>query len=102
MSRAVQDWSDARLNELAAAMQPVPSQIAALSEAVEHLDDVAATLGPLPSQVAALTATVQRLTDENRGLRDELAATQRLLLQVAWSLVATLVAASAAIISILR
>src|SRR3954452_6018264 len=102
MSKAVQEWSDARLNDLAAALAPVPGQVAALTEAVENLDDVTTALQPLHSQVAALTATVERLTDENRALRDSLAATQRQLLQVAWGLVAALIGAATALISVLR
>jgi hypothetical protein len=102
MSKAVQEWSDARLNDLAAAIEPVPRQVAVLTEAVEHLEGVTAALQPLPSQVAALSATVERLTDENRALRDSLAATQRQLLQVAWGLVAALLGAAAALISVLR
>jgi outer membrane murein-binding lipoprotein Lpp len=102
MSRAVQEWSDARLNDLAAAIQPVPIQIAALTEAVDHLDELTSTLRPLASQVAALTATVEQLTDENRALRDEIAATQRLLLQIACGFIATLLAAAGALISVLH
>src|SRR3954452_11253103 len=102
MSKAVQEWSDARLNDLAAAIEPVPRQVAVLTEAVEHLEGVTAALQPLPSQVAALSATVERLTDENRALRDSLAAMQRQLLQVAWGLVAALLGAAAALISVLH
>jgi hypothetical protein len=101
MSKAVQEWSDARLNDLAAALEPVPSRVAVLTEAVEHLEGVTTALQPLTSQVAVLAATVERLTDENRALRDSLAATQRQLLQVAWGLVAALIAAAAALLSAL-
>jgi hypothetical protein len=48
-----------------------------------------------------LAATVERLADENRALREELAATERQLLQIAWGLVAALVGASAALIAAL-
>jgi len=102
MSKAAPEWSDARLNDLAAALEPVPARVAALSAAVEHLDGLAQTLQPLPSQVAVLTATVDRLTDENRALREELAALQHQLLQIAWGLVAAFVAAGAALASALH
>jgi outer membrane murein-binding lipoprotein Lpp len=78
MSKAAQEWSDARLN------------------------DLAATLQPLPTQVAVLTATIERLSEDNRALRDELAAIERQLLQVAWGLVAALLGAAAALIAALH
>ena len=99
MSRATQEWSDARLNDLAAVLEPVPTKVAALTEAVEHLDGMARALQPLPVQVAVLAAAVERLTDENRALREELAAVQHQLLQMAWGLVAAFVGAAAALIS---
>jgi hypothetical protein len=102
MSRTAHEWSDARLNDLAAALEPVPTRVAALTEAVEHLDGVTRALQPLPSQVAVLAAAVERLNDENRTLRQELASMQRQLLQVAWGLVAALIAAAAALVSALH
>lgn len=102
MSRAAHEWSDARLNDLAAALEPVPMRVAALTEAVEHLDGITKTLQPVSAQVAVLTAAVERLTDENRVLRQELAAVQRELLQMAWGLVAALVGAAAALVSALH
>jgi hypothetical protein len=78
MPRTVHEWSDARLNDLAATLEPVPTRVAALTEAVA------------------------RLTDENRALRAELASMQRQLLQVAWGLVAALIAAAAALASALH
>jgi hypothetical protein len=62
-----------------------------------RLDDLATMLVPVPAEVAALRASVEHLSDENRALRDELAATQRQLLQIAWGLVAALIAAGAAL-----
>src|SRR3954464_15372411 len=102
MSRAAHDWSDARLNDLAAVLEPVPTKVAALTQAVEHLDGVVEVLQPMPSQVAVLTAAVERLTEENRTLRQEFAAIQRQLLQMAWGLVAALVGAAAALVSALH
>jgi hypothetical protein len=97
MAKPVAEWTDARLNDLAAALVPVPTQVAALSAAVQQLDHLAAQLDPMPSQLAVLTAAVDRLADENRVLRTELAATQRQLIQIAWGLVAALLGAAAAL-----
>jgi outer membrane murein-binding lipoprotein Lpp len=101
MSRLVEEWTDARLNDLAAALEPIPVKVAVLTGAVEHLGELATTLQPLPAQVAVLTASVERLADENRALRDDLAATQRQLVQVAWGLVGALIGAAAALIAAL-
>src|ERR1043166_5851268 len=54
MGKGVAEWTDRRLNDLAAALEPVPAR------------------------VAALEATVDHLAEENRMLRAELATTQRL------------------------
>jgi outer membrane murein-binding lipoprotein Lpp len=102
MTRAAHDWSDARLDDLAAALEPVPAKVAALGEAMEHLGARVDLLQPMPSQVAVLTAAVERLTDENRTLREELAAMQRQFLQMAWGLIVALVGAAAALISALH
>lgn len=91
------EWTDARLDDLAAALAPVPVRVAALDAAVEHLGHVAAELEPLPSELAVLTAAVERLTDEHRALRAELAATQRQLVQMAWGLTVALLGAAAAL-----
>jgi outer membrane murein-binding lipoprotein Lpp len=101
MGKMVEQWTDARLNGLAAAVEPVPAQVAALSATVEHLHHMTVQLAPVPAQIAVLVATVERLADENRALREELAAMERQLLQIAWGLVAALVGASAALIAAL-
>src|SRR5688572_29162269 len=96
MRKMLEEWTDARLNDLAVALVPLPLKVAALTVAVEHLDDLTVRLQPLPAQVAVLTATVERLTEENRALRQELVSIQRQLLQVAWGLVAALLGAGGA------
>jgi hypothetical protein len=101
MGKVVAQWTDARLNDLAAAIEPVPARVAVLDATVRHFDHLAAALEPVPAQLAVLTATVDRLADENRALRGELAATQRQLLQIAWGLVAALLGATAAVITAL-
>lgn len=96
MGRTVNEWTDARLNDLADALEPVPVQVAVLDATVKHL---AAALEPMPSELAVLAATVDRLTDENRALRAELSTTQRQLLLIAWGLVAALLGAIAALVA---
>jgi hypothetical protein len=101
MGKAIAHWTDARLDQLAAALDPVRAQVVVLDATVKHLDHVAAALEPVPTQLAVLAATVDRLADENRALRGELAATQRQLLQIAWGLVAVSIGAATAIIAAL-
>jgi len=95
MGRAVNQWTDERLNDLADALEPIPVQVAVLDATVKHL---AVALEPVPSELAVLAATVDRLTEENRILRAELSTTQGQLLQVAWGLIAALVGAAAALV----
>ena len=67
----------------------------------ERLDDLAAALEPIPTRVAVLEATVERLVEENRGLRTDLVTIQRQLLQVAWLLVGTVLGGLGALIAAL-
>jgi hypothetical protein len=67
----------------------------------ERLDDLAAALEPVPARVAVLEAMVDRLMEENRVLRAELATTQRQLLQVAWLLVGAMVGGAGALLAAL-
>jgi hypothetical protein len=97
MGKPVAQWTDARLDDLAAALAPVPAEVAALRASVDHLNHLGAELEPLPLRLAVLTAAVDRLGDENRELRADLAAMQRQLLTVAWGLVAALIGAAAAL-----
>jgi hypothetical protein len=99
MGKAVEQWTDARLDHLAAALEPVPARVAALAATVEHMDHVAAQLEPVPAQLAVMAAAVDRLAEENRALRAELAATQLQLVQIAWGLVAALLAAAGALLA---
>jgi outer membrane murein-binding lipoprotein Lpp len=98
MGKPIAAWSDARLNDLASALEPVPTRVAALGATVEHL---ATELQRVPVQVAVLTASVDRLAEENCALRAELAATQRQLTQIAWGLAAALLGATAALVAAL-
>jgi hypothetical protein len=67
----------------------------------ERLDDLAAALEPLPARVAVLEAIVERLVEENRALRGELVTIQRQLLQVAWLLVGALLGGAGALLAAL-
>ena len=67
----------------------------------ERLDDLAAALEPVPARVAVLEAMVDRLMEENRVLRTELATTQRQLLQVAWLLVGAMLGGAGALLAAL-
>jgi prefoldin subunit 5 len=98
MTKAVAKWTDGRLDDLAAALEPVPTQVAVLDATVEQL---AAAMEPIPAQLAVLASTVDRLADENRALRAELAMMQRELLQIAWALLAALLGGAGAIIAAL-
>jgi hypothetical protein len=101
MGKAAMTWTDARLDDLADALAPLPAEVAVLKATVNHWDHMAATLEPVPATLAVLVAAVERLADENRALRAELAATQQQLLQIAWGLVAALLGAAAALIAAL-
>jgi cell division protein FtsB len=101
MAKTVEEWTDARLDHLAAALEPLPVRLATLDATVEHVRQLAVELAPLTSQLAVLAATVDRLADENRALREELAATQRQLVQIAWGLVTALLGAAAALLATL-
>ena len=98
MGKAAVERTEGRLNDLVAALEPVNARISVLDASVDHL---AAALEPVPAQLAVLAATVERLADENRTLRTDLAATQRQLLQISWSLVAALLAGAGALIAAL-
>jgi hypothetical protein len=67
----------------------------------QRLDDLAAALEPVPARVAVLEAIVERLLEENRVLRAELATIQRQLLQVAWLLVGAMLGGAGALIAAL-
>lgn len=98
MARTVEEWTDERLNDLAAALQPVPTQVAMLTAGVANLDHLTTQLQPVPAQIAVLVAGMEHLATENRALRSELAAVERQLIQISWALVAALLGAGAAIV----
>ena len=77
MTKLGHEWTDARLNDMAAALQDVPTQIAVLNASVDYL------------------------AEENRALRAELAGVQRQLVQISWALGAALLAAATAVIGAL-
>src|SRR4051794_2004848 len=101
MTKAAPEWTDARLNDLAAALQDVPTQLAVLNASVTHFEHLAGELDPMRAQLAVLTAAVDHLAKENHALRTQLAATQLQLVQISWGLVVALLGASTAVIAAL-
>ena len=83
---AIRTWTDERLDDLATAVLDLPSKVAALREAVEHLNE----------ETRALR---DGLAGETRALREELSAAQRQLVQLAWGLVVALISAVIAVIA---
>jgi hypothetical protein len=67
----------------------------------ERLDDLAAALEPLPSRVAVLEAIVERLAEENTALHEEMVTLQRQLLQVAWLLLGAVLGGAGALLAAL-
>jgi len=63
-----------------------------------RLDDLAATLRPLPEQVARVATAVEHLTDETKALRADLSQSQRQIAQIGWALSGALIAALIALI----
>ena len=101
MTKAAPEWTDARLNDLAAALHDVPQQLAVLSASVTHFEQLAGDTEPMRAQLAGLTVTVNHLANENRALRTELAAIQLQLVQISWGLVAALIGAGTAVVAAL-
>jgi hypothetical protein len=98
MGKGVAEWTERRLNELAAALEPVPGRVAVLEATVDHLT---VELESVPTELAVLAAAVDRLAEENRMLHAELATTQRYLLQMSCAFVAALLGGAGAIIAAL-
>jgi hypothetical protein len=98
MGKGVAEWTDRRLDDLAATLEPVPARVAVLEAAVDHMT---VELESVPVELAVLAAAVDRLAEENRFLRAELATTQRSLLQMSCAFVAALLGGAAAIIAAL-
>jgi hypothetical protein len=77
----------------------MPKAVAHWSD--QRLDDLAAVIEPLPARVAVLEAIVERLVEDNRVLRADLAAIERQLLQMAWLLVAAFLGGAGALLAAL-
>ena len=50
MGKTVEEWTDARLNHLADALEPIPVQVAALTATVDHVRHVCTVLEPVPTR----------------------------------------------------
>jgi outer membrane murein-binding lipoprotein Lpp len=98
---AVLDATVKHLDHLAGTLEPLPAEVAMLAATVKHLDHLAIAIEPVPAKVAVLGASADRLAEENRALREELAATQHQIIQIAWGLIAALIGALGAIITAL-
>src|SRR3954462_2782610 len=101
MGKAVAQWPDARLDDLATALEPGPTQVAILDASVKRFDRLATTLEGMPAQIAVLGAGLDRLQEGNRTVQENGAGGERQLLQIAWGLVTALLGASAALIATL-
>jgi uncharacterized protein YlxW (UPF0749 family) len=78
-------WTDERLDDLAATLRPLPEEVAKVAQAVEHLT----------SEIKGLR---EESREDSKELRDNLAANQRLQLQLAVGMIFALVAAVTALI----
>lgn len=79
-------WTDERITELAAALGPLHVRVAELTEAVHHLQEETRSLR-------------QDLNGETLELRQELAAAERQLVQLAWGIVAALIGGLLAVLA---
>jgi hypothetical protein len=68
----------------------------------ERLDDLAAALRPLPEQVARNTEAIERMSEDMRDLRREMhagfAALQRQFALIGWTLAFTVIGAVVAVL----
>jgi predicted nucleic acid-binding Zn-ribbon protein len=83
---AAQPSTDERLTELATALAPLPVRVAELAEAVHHLQEETRSLR-------------HDLNGETLALRQELAAAERQLVQLAWGIVAALLGGLIAVLA---
>ena len=74
-------WSDERLDDLAAALRPVPAQLARNTEAIERMTD-----------------EMREFKLEMRAMRADFSAMQRQLAQIGWGMAGVVVAATTALI----
>jgi hypothetical protein len=77
----------------------MPKAVAYWSD--KRLDDLAAVIEPLPARVAVLEAIVERLAEDNRALRADIDTIERQLLQMAWLLVAAFLGGAGALLAAL-
>ena len=66
----------------------------------ERLDDLAAALRPLPAQLARNTEAIERMTEEMRAMRADMSAMQRQMTQIGWGAAGLLAAQLVAIIAL--
>jgi hypothetical protein len=88
MESARKAWTDERLDDLAAALKPLPAQVARVTEAVERLTD----------ETWSLREETRSLREETRFIRQDLSASQRQIAQIGWALALALLGAIAALL----
>jgi hypothetical protein len=80
----MESWTDERLDDLAAALSPLPERVAQVTEAVDRL-------------TAEVRSVGADLTAEIGSVRSDLSASQRQITQIGWGLVGALMAALVAL-----
>ena len=79
--RGMESWTDERLDDLAAALRPLPAQVARNAEAIERL-----------------AGEMREMRGEMREMRADLAASHRQFAQIGWGLSFALTGALVALI----
>jgi hypothetical protein len=85
-------WTDERLDDLAAALRPLPAQMARNTEAIERLTEETRSLR------ADMRADMSAMRDDLAALRSDFTASQRQIAQIGWALSTALVGVLIALI----
>jgi hypothetical protein len=89
---AIERWTDDRLDDLAAALRPLPGQVAQLAVGVDRMT---VELGALRDEVRE---DMRDLREDHRSSRGEFSQLQRQIAQIGWALVGAFSAAMIALI----
>jgi hypothetical protein len=85
-------WTDDRLDDLAAALRPVPAQLARNTEEIERLTD------ELRDFREEMREDMRGFREDMRAMRADFSAMQRQLAQIGWGMAGVLVTALVALI----
>ena len=85
-------WTDARLDDLAATLRPLPAQMARNTEAIDRLTEEVRSIR------ADMTAMGGGLHGDISALRSDFSALQRQLAQIGWAMATALVGVLIALI----